>query len=43
MATRGKPLAFALRQDIRTLLRNMPVKVVARALGVSKNTVKKYR
>lgn len=43
MASRGKPLPIAQRLDIRTMLKNMPIKVVARALGVSKNTVKKYR
>lgn len=43
MANRGRPLPISQRLDIKTLLKNMPIKVVARALGLSKNTVKKYR
>lgn len=44
MAERGKPLPFAKRNDIKAMAENkMPIKVIARALDVSKNTVKKYK
>lgn len=42
MATRGAPLPIARRLEIQSMTKNMPIKLVARALGLSKNTVKKY-
>lgn len=42
MATRGAPLPIARRLEIQSLARNMPLRLVARVLGVSRNTVSKY-
>lgn len=43
MAQRGKPIPFALKEQIKVRTAAEPVKRVARELGVSKNTAKKYR
>ena len=43
MAERGKPLPFALKEQIKARTATEPVKRVARELGVSRNTAKKYR
>jgi uncharacterized protein YjcR len=43
MAERGKPLPFTNRAEIKQLTATMPIKVVARALGMSPNTIRKYK
>lgn len=44
MAQRGAPLPFAMKQAIKTLTAaGAKIKPLARELGVSKNTAKKYR
>lgn len=44
MASRGRPLPFTQRQDIKTMLaQRQPVAMIARVLGLSRNTVRKYR
>lgn len=43
MADRGAPLPIRLREEIRFHAQNrMPKAAIARAVGVSRNTVKKY-
>lgn len=43
MAQRGSPLPFAIREAIKRLRADKtPVREVAVAVGVSKNTVSKY-
>jgi transposase-like protein len=42
MAKRGVPLPFAKRQEIKTLRETMGIKRTARALELSRNTVRKY-
>lgn len=44
MAKRGKPLSFAMKEQIKTqTAAGAKIKPLARELGVSKNTAKKYR
>lgn len=42
MADRGKPLSYDKRREIKTLRESMTIKRVARALELSRNTVRKY-
>lgn len=42
MANRGKPLPFALREQIQQRRQCEPVRKVAQALSISKTTVQKY-
>jgi FixJ family two-component response regulator len=44
MAQRGKPLSFAMKQTIKNrTAAGEKIRPLARELGVSKNTAKKYR
>lgn len=44
MAERGKPLPFALKQAIREqTAAGAKIKPLARDLGLSKNTIRKYK
>ena len=42
MASRGKPIPFSLREQIRQRRQFEPVRKVAQALRISKTTVQKY-
>ena len=42
MAERGKPLSFALREQIKQQRQQAPIRAVAQKLHVSPNTVQKY-
>lgn len=42
MADRGKPLKFAIREQIKNLRQSMPLRKVAEAVGVAVNTARKY-
>ncbi len=42
MASRGKPLPFKLREDIRQVRAHQSIRQTAKVLDVSRNTVRKY-